>query len=49
MSGTHGNWAWGLGNTIAMAEKILINDGTMEQFKVQVKDTLERIEQQWLK
>jgi dephospho-CoA kinase len=39
----------GLGNTIAMAEKILINDGTVEQFKIQVKDTLERIEAQWLK
>lgn len=39
----------GLGNTIAMAEKILINDDSMEQFKAQVKDTLGRIEKKWLK
>jgi dephospho-CoA kinase len=39
----------GLGNTIAMAEKILINDDSMEQFKAQVKDNLGRIEEKWLK
>ncbi len=39
----------GLGNTIAMAEKILINDNSVEHFKIQVKDNLERIERKWLK
>jgi dephospho-CoA kinase len=39
----------GLGNVIAMAEKILINDNSMEQFKVQVKENLGRIEEKWLK
>jgi len=39
----------GLGNTIALAEKILINDSSMAQFKVQVKDNLGRIEEKWLK
>jgi len=34
----------GLGNTIAMAETIVINNNSMEQFKVQVKDNLGRIE-----
>lgn len=39
----------GLGNVIAMAEKILVNDNSMEQFKAQVKDNLGRIEAKWLK
>jgi len=39
----------GLGNVIAMAEKILINDNSMEQFKTEVKDKLERIEEKWMK
>lgn len=39
----------GLGNTIAMAEKILINDDSVEQFKAQVKDNLARVEEKWLK
>lgn len=39
----------GLGNTIALAEKILINDRSVAQFKAQVKDNLGRIEKKWLK
>jgi dephospho-CoA kinase len=39
----------GLGNTIAMAETIVINNNSMEQFKVQVNDNLLRIERKWLK
>ena len=39
----------GLGNAIAMAEKILVNDNGSEQFKAQVKDNLGRIEEKWLK
>jgi hypothetical protein len=38
-----------LGKTIALAEKILVNDDSMEQFKAQVKDSLGRIEEKWLK
>ena len=39
----------GLGNAIAMAEQILINDVSPEQFKVQAKAALRRIEQKWQK
>lgn len=39
----------GVGNVIAMAEKILINDNSIEWFKVQVKETFGRIEEKWLK
>ena len=39
----------GLGNVIAMAEQILVNDNSMEQFKAQVKEYLERIEDKWKK
>ena len=39
----------GLGNVIAMAEQILVNDNSMEQFKAQVKDNLGWIEEKWKK
>lgn len=39
----------GLGNVIAMAEMILINDDSIERFKVQVKEEFVRIEEKWLK
>lgn len=39
----------GLGNVIAMAEMILINDDSIEHFKVQVKEKFVRIEEKWLK
>lgn len=39
----------GLGNTIAMAEEILINDVSVEQFKNQVKECLDGIEEKWMK
>ena len=39
----------GLGNVIAMAEQIIVNDNSMEQFKAQVKEYLERIEAKWKK
>lgn len=39
----------GLGNVIAMAEMILINDDSIEPFKVQVKEKFIRIEEKWLK
>ena len=39
----------GLGNTVAMAEKILVNDNSIQQFKAQVKDNFGRIEEKWLK
>jgi hypothetical protein len=38
-----------LGNVIAMAEKILINDNSIEGFKALVKETFGRIEMKWLK
>ncbi len=37
----------GLGNVIAMAEKILVNDGSIEQFKAQAKDSLNQVEEKW--
>jgi dephospho-CoA kinase len=39
----------GLGTVIALSEKILVNDNSIEGFKIQVKDNLERIEKKWLK
>jgi dephospho-CoA kinase len=39
----------GLGTVIALSEKILINDNSIEGFKIQVKDNLEGIEKKWLK
>ncbi len=39
----------GLGNVIALAEKILVNDNSIEGFKAQVKENFGRIEQNWLK
>ncbi len=39
----------GLGNAIAMAEFVVVNDNSIEQVKAKVKDTLWRIEQKWQK
>jgi dephospho-CoA kinase len=39
----------GLGNVIAMAEKILVNDNSIEGFKALVKENFGRIEMKWLK
>jgi dephospho-CoA kinase len=39
----------GLGNVIAMAQHVIVNDNSVEQFKIQVKNTLQRIEEKWKK
>jgi len=39
----------GLGNVIAMAEKMLVNDNTIEGFKALIRENFSRIEAQWLK
>jgi dephospho-CoA kinase len=39
----------GLGNVIAMSEKILVNDNSIEGFKTLVKENFSRIEEKWLK
>ncbi|HSV49309.1 MAG TPA: hypothetical protein VLH35_03255, partial [Candidatus Acidoferrales bacterium] len=39
----------GLGNVIAMAEKILVNDNSIDGFKAIVKENFSRIEEKWLK
>jgi len=39
----------GLGNVIAMAEKIIVNDNSLEHVKAKVKDSLEEVEEKWLK
>ena len=39
----------GLGNVIAMSEKILVNDNSIEGFKTVVKENFSRIEEKWLK
>jgi dephospho-CoA kinase len=38
----------GLGNVIAMAEKLLVNDVCIESFKNQVRENFVRIESKWL-
>ncbi len=39
----------GLGNVIAMAEQLIVNDNSAETVKDKVKDALERIEAKWTK
>jgi len=39
----------GLGNVIAMAEQMVINDRSAEQAKVKIKESLGRIEKKWNK
>ena len=39
----------GLGNAIAMAENMIINEGTPETTKQKVRQTLEKVEQKWKK
>ena len=38
----------GLGNVIAMAQQIIVNDNSFEHVKAKVKESLERIEEKWL-
>jgi len=37
----------GLGNVIAMAEQVIVNDNSFEHVKAKVKESLERIEEKW--
>jgi len=37
----------GLGNVIAMAEQVIVNDNSFEYVKAKVKASLERIEEKW--
>ena len=39
----------GLGNVIAMAEQMIVNDNSFEHVKAKVKESLKRIEEKWLK
>ena len=39
----------GLGNVIAMAEQMIVNDNSVEETKVKVAEALRRIEEKWLK
>jgi dephospho-CoA kinase len=39
----------GLGNVIAMAEQMIVNDNSVEQVKAKAKETLQRIEKKWMK
>jgi len=38
----------GLGNAIAMAERMIINQGPINAVKVDIRETLEAVEQQWM-
>ena len=37
----------GLGNVIAMAEQVIVNDNSFEHVRAKVKESLERIEEKW--
>jgi dephospho-CoA kinase len=37
----------GVGDVIAMAERLVVNDNSVPQFKVKVKENLQRIEMKW--
>jgi len=39
----------GLGNVIAMAGQVIVNDNSFEHVKAKVKESLMRIEEKWLK
>ena len=39
----------GLGNVIAMAEQMIVNDNSFEHIRAKAKESLERIEEKWLK
>ena len=39
----------GLGNVIAMAEQMIVNDNSLENVKAKVKESLEKVEKKWLK
>lgn len=39
----------GVGNVIAMAEQMIVNDNSVEEIKPKVVETLRRIEEKWLK
>ncbi len=39
----------GLGNVIAMAGQMIVNDNSFEQVKSKVKESLKRVEEKWLK
>jgi dephospho-CoA kinase len=39
----------GLGNVIAMAQQMIVNDNSFEHVKAKVKESLMRIEEKWLK
>jgi dephospho-CoA kinase len=39
----------GLGNAIAMAENMIINEGTLETAKQEVRQTIEKVEEKWKK
>lgn len=39
--------AWGLGNVVALADEIIVNDGSIEEFKSKVKDFLGKVMAKW--
>jgi dephospho-CoA kinase len=39
----------GLGNVIAMAEQMIVNDNSKENVKAKVKESFEKVEEKWLK
>jgi hypothetical protein len=39
----------GLGNVIATAQELIVNDNSIEHVKAKVKESLMRIEETWLK
>ena len=39
----------GLGNVIAMAEQMIVNDNSVEEIKAKVAEALRRIEEKWMK
>lgn len=39
----------GLGNAMAMADYMIVNEGSLQAFKVKVRKILKRIEREWMK
>jgi len=39
--------SWGLGNVVALADKIMVNEGSIEEFKNKVRDFLSEVMSRW--
>ncbi|MEM1720985.1 MAG: AAA family ATPase [Ignisphaera sp.] len=39
--------SWGLGNVIALADVVIVNEGSLDEFKAMVKEFLDKVVREW--